>query len=201
MTAATHRFSRTAIAIALLAFLVACATLQTPPPGLPLQDQDLLRVSRDAINIGIRPIVAEDDYLQLFDDYLPQVGIVAIWVEIGNERATTIALDPAKWYVRTGIRDFRSLGIANVFKRYYDGHHVRMYSQQADAAARRSLEQAVLKRGNIEPAQKRAGFVFFGIDPGTASEWSRNARLIASGLSLDRRSRIAIEIALSHADP
>ncbi len=192
---------RIAFAVTGLGLLTACATLQAPLPGVRFQQPELVRITREGIDLGIKPIVAEDDYLRLFDDYLPRIGMVALWVEIGNERPTAIGLDPARCLLRLGDRDTRALGVAEVFKRYYGGHHVRMYSVAADTAAQRNMEMAVFKRGNILPAQKRTGFLFFCIEPGTAADWTRTARLIVCDISLDRRSKITVEIDLSHADP
>ena len=186
----------------LAAVLSSCATLQVQPPlKAPwFPEQEYIHKTWNGIDVGVRPLVKEDEYLRLFDDDLPKIGIVALYVEVRNESSSNLAIDPGSWYLRTGGRRFPALSVKQVFERYYSEHHIRMYSVATDSTARLELERSVLKKGPIEPAGILVGFVFFQMDPGMAVRWDRGATLIARGLLLDRRSA-TMEITLTHANP
>lgn len=51
----------------------------------------------------------------------------------------------------------------------------------------------------IAPAARCRGFVFFRIDPRTASDSDQRAALVARGFLLDRRSKTVLRIVLFHA--
>lgn len=180
--------------------IASCATMQVPPPQPQFHDRELLQGSRDGLDIRVRPIEGLDQYLQLFDDDLPRIGIVALWVEVQNNRTTPIDLRPDTWGLRTGNREFVAIGVAKLFARYYDARGIRMYTEGMDASARRNMERVAFPAGPIQPSLKRSGFLFFPIDPGLASGWIRGAVLLARNIQLDPRSKATLEIALTHGD-
>jgi hypothetical protein len=117
-------------------------------------------------------------------------------VEIRNTRAHAIELRPANWVLRVGDRDLHAMTSSEVFKRYYDGHHIRMYSLGSDCTTRLNMDPDVFQPGRLPPSLKRAGLVFFGIDPEMASSWHKGATLFSRDILLDRRSRTTFAIAL-----
>ncbi len=197
------RLMEPAILISALAIVLSsCATLQVRPPlKAPwFPEQEYIHKSSNGIDIGVRPLVKEDEYLRLFDDDLPKIGIVALYVEVRNESKSNLAIDPGSWFLRTGGSRFPALSVTKVFERYYSAHHIRMVSAARDSKARLEFEQTVIKKGSIEPAGVLGGFVFFQMDPGMAAGWDRGATLVARGLLVDQRSA-TMEITLTHANP
>jgi hypothetical protein len=202
MSASGTRRIKTALMIAGLgAFLTSCTTLQVPVSGPSFPLQEVLRGSREGVEIGVTPIVAEDEYLQLFDDDLPEIGIAALWVEVHNTRSTAIEMNPVGWHLRTSGQESSSLSIEEVFARYYQGRKVRMYAIGTDGTARLNMERVIFRPGPIQPAAKRQGFVFFRLNPAIPSGWNRGATLGVDNIWLDRSNKINLEIALSHANP
>jgi hypothetical protein len=188
--------------VASLGYLTAsCAALQAPISPPPLQPREFLRASREGIDIAAKPIVGDDEYLQLFDDDLPSIGIVALWIQARNTRATAIELHPASWYIRIANRSFPALSVQKVFERYYKGRNVRMYAIRADRAARLNMERVAFHQGRIQPSAEQDGFVFFRIDPSISAGWTHGATLVMQDFQLDMHSKTNLEIALSHANP
>jgi hypothetical protein len=153
----------------------------------------------DGIDVGVRPIRSEAEYLQYFDDNLPAIGIAAIWMEVSNSRTRSVSMQPASWVLRIGDRDFHSMTVSEVFNRYYRQRRIRIYSVRNDRAARQDLEKVSLGDAPIAPAAQRRGFVFFRIDPQMASDWDHRATLVARNVLLDRGSKTVLRIALFHA--
>ena len=159
----------------------------------------MLSTRVEGIDVGVRPIRSEAEYLRYFDDNLPAIGIVAIWMEVGNSRTRSVNMHPASWVLRIGDRDFHSMAISEVFKRYYRQHRIRMYSVRNDREAREGLEKMVLADAPIPPAAQCRGFVFFRIDPQMVLDWDQRATLVARDVLLDRHSKTVLRIALFHA--
>jgi hypothetical protein len=190
------------LVVASLGYLTtSCATLQAPMSPPPLQPQEFLRGSREGIDIAVKPIVEEDEYLQLFDDNLPSIGIVTLWVQARNTRATAIELNPASWYIRIANRSFPALSVQSLLERYYKGRNVRIYAIGADREARLNMERVAFHQGRIQPSAEQDGFVFFHIDPSISAGWTHGATLVMQDLPLDKHSRTNLEVALSHANP
>jgi len=199
---AMPRHSAAVLILAGFAFLLtSCATLQVPVSEPSFSRQHFLSATQDGISIGARPIVDEDEYLKLFDDFLPQIGIVALWVELNNTRSEAIELQPANCYLQTGNRRYHALNIHDVFERYYRGRAIRMYTVGTDLTARQSMEKVAFPFGRIEPTLKRNGLLFFEMDPALVSVWDRRAILCVSNIRLNRGSKISLEIKISHANP
>ena len=188
-------------AFALLAcMIISCATLQAPLRDPTFPRDEMQHTIRDGIEVAAKAIVNEDQYLDLFDDNLPEIGIAAVWVEIRNTRADAIHLEPDAWSLRTGAQTASAMSVSEVYERYYAGHRVRMYSVQSDSAARTRMEKALLAEGPMAPSESRSGFVLFRIDPAAASGWSLGAVMVVRKILLDSGSTTTIEIALSHAN-
>jgi hypothetical protein len=188
------------IAAAFAVVLASCATLQVPMAKLSFPPQDKLRESRDGIDVGVKPMVSEVDYLELFDDFLPEIGIVALWVEVKNARAAAVEIQPSNWRLLAGNRSFHALSVQHVFDRYYRGRNIRMYTSRADRDAKQKMKRVWFENGRIEPSMKRAGLVFFAIDPALARSWGRGAILNLADIQLARGLKIAIQVKISHAN-
>lgn len=188
--------------LALLAcVLISCATLQAPMQSPVYTREQMQHAARDGIEIAVRTIEGEDEYLDLFDNDLPGIGMVAVWVEVRNTRPDAIQLKPDLWSMRTGARRVPAMSVAEVYERYYEGRRVRMYAVRTDGAARSRMQQALLAEGRIPPSETRRGFLLFRIDPAAAPGWSGGAVLVARDILPDSGTATTIEISLSHADP
>jgi hypothetical protein len=181
--------------------LSSCSTLQAPLHAPDIGPQEMRRAAIEGIDVGAKAIEAEDEYWQLFEDYLPSIGIVALWVEVHNTSAAAIDLRRSDWSLRIGDRSSAALSADQVFEQYYDGYHVRMYSIQADRKARLLMERAAWQQGRIPPSLRREGFLFFRIDPGMAAGWTRQAILLLRNLRLKPGVKTTLEIVLAHANP
>lgn len=189
-----------AMAIGFIAVLASCATLRTPLAELSFPPQDMLRANRGGVDLGVKPMVGEEDYIKLFDDFLPQVGIVALWIEVGNDGPEAIEIRPSNWRLCAGNRSFHVLKIPQVFDRYYQRRKIRMYSVATDLNARQELQQMSFEHGWIEPGRKRVGLLFFLIDPVLARSWEHGATLDLAGIHTVQGLNITIQIKISHAD-
>jgi len=181
--------------------LVSCASLQVPlnPPSFP--SAEFSTISQDEITIRVKPIVSEEDYLELFDENLPRNGVVALWVEMNNGKTTAIDFKKDGWLLLAGGRSFAPLPGAKMLERFYAANHTRMISENADAESRRRLERIELAAGPLRPGTKREGFLFFRIDPRLSSTWSRGgASLLVRDVRLDGRHKKTMEIVLPHAN-
>jgi hypothetical protein len=184
---------------AVAGIVAACATLQVPRAVPSYPNQEILSTRVEEIEMGVRPIRSEAEYLQYFDDNLPAIGIAAIWMEVSNSRTRSVSMQPASWVLRIGDRDFHSMTVSEVFTRYYRQRRIRMYSVRNDREARQDLEKMALGDAPIAPAAQRRGFVFFRIDPQMASDWDHRATLVARDVLLDGGSKTVLRIALFHA--
>jgi hypothetical protein len=179
----------------------SCATLQVPLQTPDINPQEMRRAAIEGIDVSVKAIEREDDYWQLFEDYLPSIGMVALWVEVHNTGATAIDLRRSDWSLRIGDRSSAAMSADQVFERFYDGYKVRLYSIQADRKARLRMERAAWQQGRIPPSLRREGFLFFRIDPGMASGWTRQATLLLRNLRLKSGAKTTLEIVLAHANP
>ena len=194
--------AKASLGLALLTCVfISCATLQAPMRAPTFAREQMRHTVRDGIEISVRPIVGEDEYLDLFDDDLPGIGMVAVWIEIRNARADTIHLRPDAWSLRAGVHSVSPMSVSEVYERYYEGRRMRMYSVQTDSAARTRMEKTLLAEGRVPPSDTRRGFLLFRIDPAAASGWSSGAVLVARDILLDSGTATTMEIALSHANP
>jgi len=198
----TNRYFRIApVLTAGALILCACASLQMPLQPPDVAPQELRRASIDGIEVGVKAIESEDEYWQLFEEYLPRIGIVAVWVEVHNSRAAPVRLRRSDWSLQTGDRKSAAMSSDQVFERYYDGFQVRMVSVQADRKARLRMERAAWQPGELAPASRQAGYLFFRIDSETASGWTRQATLLLRNLRLGPGAKTTLKIVLAHATP
>ena len=181
--------------------LFSCASLQMPLQAPDVAPRELRHEAIDGIEVGVKAIESEDEYWQLFEEYLPRIGMVAVWVEVHNSGTAPIRLRRSDWSLQTGDRKSAAMSSDQVFERYYDGFQVRMYSVQADRKARLRMERAAWQPGALAPASRRTGYLFFRIDSETASGWTRQATLLLRNLRLGPGAKTTLKIVLAHATP
>jgi hypothetical protein len=180
---------------------ISCASLQVPLTPVSFSSDRTLHSGGAGIELRIRPILSQDEYLDLFDDFLPEIGVVAFWVDVRNTRDNAVEIPPSSWRLETGGRGIHSLSVQDVFERYYDGRRIRMYTIGADGTARQNMERIAFKHGRIEPSTEHAGLVFFAIAPPATRGWNQGAVLRLGGIRLPDGSRVVIRIDISHASP
>ncbi len=185
--------------IAFLLSLSGCSSLQVPltPPSFP--SQDMASAGSEGVEVHVHAIRSDNEYFELFDDYLPQIGIAAIWVEVENTRPSAITTTPAAWELRIESHVRHPLTIDKVLKRYYARRRIRMVGVNADLEARKNLEQMTFPGGQISGTSRRSGFVFFPIDDKLDPDWAGASARFSCEFVLNTRAKVRLEVALSHA--
>ncbi len=185
----------------LLCMAQSCGTLDVPLKPPQFQPADFFSARRDGIEVLAKPIVGVDNYLDLFDDNLPEIGIAAVWVMVRDVGAGDITLEKSRWDLRVGGGEHSSLSVNQVFETYYKRRGIRLYSQHSDERGRADLEKLMLKSAPVRSRQERAGFVFFRITPVLSAEWAHGAVLSLRNLRIANHQKADIEVSLSHANP
>jgi hypothetical protein len=203
MAAKTHRptIRFRFLTVWICALMAACTTLQVPTKAPVFQEKQFLHATRAGMDIAACPIVTAEEYWQLFDDYLPKLGIAAVWIRVRNQGEHPVAVNPETWLLRAENRNHAVLKIPELFGRYYSARGIRMYGIRGDQAARRDLGRIRLNPARLAPDESCEGFLFFEIDPGDADLWYRGAFLVARDIELSGGAKVVLEIALSHASP
>src|SRR5262245_57714412 len=132
------RWRRWAVAWPVWILLASCTTLKVPV-RLPKVSGPTLQASREGVLVGAHPIEGRENYWELFDDDLPQIGIAALWVRIENSRAEAIDLADLNWTLEARGESFSNLSTDQVLDRYYDRRGIRFYSVNSDRKAREDL--------------------------------------------------------------
>jgi len=196
------RCFRTVPVVAVAAMtLVSCATLQMPREIPEVAPQELRRAAVDGIEVDVKAIESEDEYWQLFEEYLPRIGMVAVWAEVRNSGDAPIRLNRSAWSLQIGGRTSAAMSADQVFERYYEGLQVRMYSVEADRKARLRMEHTAWQPGRLAPASRQTGYLFFRIDPEMAPGWARQAILQLRNIRLGSGAKTTLKIVLAHANP
>ncbi len=150
------------------------------------------------------PIRTWEEYWALFDDNLPEIGLLAVWVELRNTRPQEIDLSGVKWELQRGPESFHAADLGQVFKQYYKRHDVRLYSLNADNDARQAMSLWLLHTSRLRPEESQKGFLFFRLNSYQPPDWNRGTVLFARGFPGDageRRARRNLELPLFHANP
>ncbi len=195
-------FRRHLLVILMLGPLVsACATLHVPSSAPTFKPEDLPRTGDNYMEIRAKVIDGINSYWDLFDEYLPEIGIAALWVLVRNPGPSEISLASAKWELRLGGEISTSIETDDVFKLYYKRRGIRMYSLVADQKARRQLQDLSLGRGQIRPGKEEAGFLFFRIPPSHNPNWARGAVLSLRDLREANGNKTTFALPLIYANP
>jgi hypothetical protein len=205
MPASTGRllFSHYTLAVLLCAAAsaVSCSSLQVPVNFPGFNPAQLSHSSSDGINFAIKPITSRQEYQEIFDDYLPEVGLAAIWIQVRNNRSAEITLASEKWRLQIGERTLKQLDTSAVLKRYYHGRNIRIYTVNADLGARRNLENLMISSGRIASSMEFSGLIFFQVDKTLLQNWNKGAVLINKDIYLDNGKKVKIRLPLAYANP
>jgi hypothetical protein len=202
MTALFNRFPplRIAVVTVLLLHLYSCTSLRLPAEMPSFPSDEILRISREGVTLEARPVITREEYWELFDDYLPELGIAAVWVNVRNTRGEEI-IPGARWNLRIDGRRYRAMDSDALLPRYYKRRRIRMYSINTDRKARGRLETLRFHPGRIAAAADREGLLFFPIDPARASDWHTEATLASAEIVTSKKQRLVLELPLSYAHP
>ena len=194
--------SKLTLLAAIGAFCTSCSVLQAPLSPPTMSPQDSYHAAADGIEIDALPVLTWNQNWHLFDDNLPAIGLLPIWIEMRDSSGRGIDLGSVKWELVRGSERLRPAGLDRVFKQYYKNHHVRIYSVLADHEARETLSDWMLQPRSTGPAQSSKGFLFFRTQSPQSPDWNRGAILIIKGLAggdYRRTGRRALELPLFHA--
>jgi len=153
------------------------------------------------VTLEARPIRGTDQYWELFDDNLIDIGIAVVWVAFRNARNGVIDLSRAKLSLRIGDKRRRALDIGEVLDTYYDRRSIRVYTLNSDREVRRRMHEIVWAPGALSPNAGRDGLVFFRIDSAAAENWPKGTILIADGIQLETGRKLTFQLPLDYAKP
>jgi hypothetical protein len=182
----------------------SCSVLQAPvsPPALHREQQ--YRISSAGLIIEAAPIRSWEEYWELFDDNLPEIGLLAVWVEVRNSRAQEVDLSTVKWRLMRGPENLSATGINELFSWYYKSRKLRFYSVNADKQSRQAFSKWMLPSSHLQPAQSQKGFLFFRSSSSLGADWNHNAVLVVRGLPAETETHDAyrnLELPLFNANP
>ncbi len=173
-----------------------CVTLHVPAVGPDFTAREYVEKESKGIVLRVRPIVGKESYGELFDDDLPQVGIVAVWATVENHSRLDAAVDPGQWYLQVADHRCRSVSANKMVDRYYHERGIRLYVVQADERTRERLEKLSMRREALAPGASAEGFVFFRIDHSAPPSWNLDATLIAEGIRLGGARKLDMQLPL-----
>jgi hypothetical protein len=176
--------------------VIGCSTLHVPAVRPSFSMRESVQAETDGITLRASPIVGKESYNELFDDDLPQVGIIAVWVALENHSKQPVAVDPKRWYMLAASRRCPVMPSNEMMDRYYRERGIRLYIVQADERARDRLQKLSLQRGELAPGTSAEGFVFFRTDGSAPPSWNRDARLMAKGIKLGGKRKLDMELPL-----
>jgi hypothetical protein len=200
LTGAGHQGSaRFVLACLPVAFALAaggCSTLHVPATVPDFSAAGSFHAEVDGITLRATPIVGKESYGELFDDDLPQFGIIAIWATLENHSKKTVAVDPQKWHLLAASRRCPVLPVNKMVDRYYRERRIRFYTVQADERTREKLRSLSLQGGGLAPGSSAEGFVFFRIDGSAPPSWNHDAMLMARGIKLGGERKLDMQLPL-----
>jgi hypothetical protein len=193
--------SSRALAATVLSIGVSCASLHVPSSAPQFESSAWVSSESEGVELRAVPLEGKESYWELFDENLPALGIVALWVEFRNHRQTQVTLTDAPWRLQIPAGKTGSLDAAQVMKRYHSRTGSRMYSISAEAEARGKLERLLFMPGVLAPGRARTGFLFFAVDPKQEVRWNEAATLIGPPVRCAGYRTVTIELALDYATP
>jgi hypothetical protein len=191
--------ARFVLACLLVAFALAvggCSTLHVPATAPAFSATGSFHAEADGITLRVRPIVGKESYSELFDDDLPQFGILAVWTTLENHSKKTVAVDPKQWYLLAASRRCPVLPVNKMVDRYYRERRIRFYTVRADERTRERLQRLSLQGGGLAPGSSAEGFVFFRIDGSAPPSWNHDAMLMAKGIKLGGERKLDMQLPL-----
>jgi hypothetical protein len=176
--------------------VTGCSTLHVPAARPQLAPRESVETAAGDVVLRAAAIVGKERYQDLFDDDLPQFGIVAVWITVENRGNREIAVDPKRWYVMAGTRRYPAMSPNEMVDRYYHGRGIRLYVLRADERARDSLGQLSLQRARLAPGASADGFVFFRTDGPAPASWNLEASLVARGIRPGGEQKLDMQLPL-----
>lgn len=179
----------------------SCTGFRIPTTPPSFEPQEFLSITQEEISLSAKSIVGRDAYWDYFDDNLPEIGIIAVWVSVRNLRAGKIDLSRSDWLLRTTTKQYKAMDSSGIMDVYYDEQRVRYRSQNADYNARRNLNNIMFMPGSVGPGLKRDGFLFFRLKEQADKEWSNYSTLQAEGVRLENGRKINLTLSFSNDNP
>jgi hypothetical protein len=185
-----------------LGVLSACATLDVSLKPPAFEPQEYARSTRKGLELRAIAVEGVDRYWELFDDYLPEIGIAAVWAKLLHTGEADLDLSRSKWRLRFHGQMHASLSTEQVFRLYYKKRKIRFFRVGTDANARARFEQVSIALPDIlHPKSERAGLLLFdlgtlGLEPG----WSRDATLLLQNVRFGGDDKADLVLPLNHAD-
>lgn len=200
LTGADHqgsaRFVTPCLLVAFALAFCGCSTLHVPATVPVFGAAGSFHAETNGITLRARPIVAKESYSELFDDDLPQFGIIAVWATLENHSQNTVAVDPKQWYLLAASRRCPVLPVNKVVDRYYRGRGIRFYTVRTDERTRERLQRLSLQGGSLAPGSSAEGFVFFRIDGSAPPSWNHDATLMAKGIKPGGERKLEMQLPL-----
>jgi hypothetical protein len=190
-----------AVLICAAAFAISCSSLKVSTNFPGFDPAEMIHFSSDGVNFAVKAITSRQNYQDIFHDYLPEIGLAAIWIQVQNARSGKITLTPEKWTLQVGKRNMKQRNASAILKHYYRSRNIRIYTINTDLRARQNLETLMLPSGPIASSMKCSGFVFFRIDPTRALSWNIGAIMTNKDIYLDNGNRITVRLPLAYANP
>ncbi len=106
------------IVLSLLGLMSACATLDLSVRPPTFEPGEYAQSIRNGLELRAIPIQGEDRYWNLFDDYLPEIGITAVWAVVRNTGESDIDLSRSRWELRIRGQTHPTLSTDQIFKLY-----------------------------------------------------------------------------------
>jgi hypothetical protein len=188
------------VALGLLGLLCACTTLNVSVKPPTFNPEEYARSARNGLELRAIPIEGVVRYWEMFDDYLPEIGIAAVWAVVRNTGDSEINLSRTKWVLRYGGRIHPALRTDQAFKLYYKRRNIRLYSLNADMEARTRLAGKSHHRSILQPQTEQAGFLLFDVSPSPDPEWGQGAILMLQDIQFTKDERTDLILPLTHAN-
>jgi hypothetical protein len=183
-----------------LSFSISCASLRLPVELPNYEAAQLLTLSIEGVNVFAKPLISRRDYQDIFDDYLPEIGLVAVWVQVQNARSPDITLADNRWLLRIGKHNARQLDAPSILKHYYRERNIRMYTLGSYTRSREKIEKLLIPDGEISTLMALEGFAIFAVDKSLQKDWNKGAVLMNKSIYLDNRKKVEIRLSLDYAN-
>jgi len=193
-------FVRGVLLISLIVAVSGCSTLHVPAARPSFSAKESAEAQQEGVLLKAMAILGKESYSDLFDDYLPQFGIIAVWMTIENRGKQEVTVDPKHWYLMAASRRCPAMSPNEMVDRYYRERGIHLYFVHADERARDRLAKLSLRGGRIAPSDSIEGFVFFRIDGPAPPSWNLDATLMARGIKPGGRRELDMQLPL-HAHP
>jgi hypothetical protein len=173
-----------------------CSTLHVPAVRPDFSASESVQTATEGVILRAAAVLGRERYSDLFDDDLPQLGIVAVWITVENRSRQEVAVEPKRWYVLSAGRRCPAMSPNEMVDRYYHERNIRLYVVRADERARERLEQLSFQRARLAPGASSEGFVFFRTDASAPPSWNLEATLMAGGIRLGGERKLDMQLPL-----